>query len=770
MKNIYVVIFIVLFLASVVQGAKKKELPPLKRGPGGSGLWGEKTPRALWGTRCIDTDTKIHYWFGGAGGISKKGPLFTYYFNKDKWEEILSSDSKQLKIVAEMKTLELEMRTLYTAISNRYYLSELEVEKSIKFDEICITLVTKLTDMEKNLKRPQSLNRFSKAKKDLEVLATKLKNSVSVKEVAEARRIYRELVQVRWSSDVQPCPRYYPMMAYDSKTKKIVLFGGEGVFGVYADTWLFDTTTKTWEQVFPKSSPSPRCAHGMIANEGKAYLVGGYNARGSKSYCTGLWFRMPMNVWQYNIAKNTWILIKKNDSKPQKVQFQRRVKASISEDGKKLSWITDILSYGKKKGEIKGETAIPGQEIMDHKLSVLANTIQIRSSAFDPAFFEEKPVTEVDTNNFKIKIKSLPSNKWVWMGPPQTPSNRDWGTTILDLKRDQLLHWAGGHSSHCGTDVAHYSLKTNRWHIAYTPELPFERTYGVGYGAPSLSGRPFGVHTYLSYAIDQLTGKMLWAGAGGTGGNFKLVNPSGVYLYDTKTSEWSYAKLNFQNKEWGYMEQHLTCMVATPKGIAVWMPKLKGGNHRSGLWIANLEKNIYEPLAGTENKDKTTLPFSAYGDGHGMTYDSKRDRVLLFHFKQKEKFRIWSCNLKSKKVEVLTPKNSEKFPLAARFPREATYIPDLDIVYVPTSGRKKYQADLIYDCAKNEWLQIASTGKKDKRGRMRPGYAVSTGVEWDPKRKVLWLVQTTGAVYAMRLDLKTAGLKPVEPSVAPVKK
>jgi hypothetical protein len=34
-------------------------------------------------------------------------------------------------------------------------------------------------------------------------------------------------------------------------------------------------------------------------------------------------------------------------------------------------------------------------------------------------------------------------------------------------------------------------------------------------------------------------------------------------------------------------------------------------------------------------------------------------------------------------------------------------------------------------------------------------------VEWDPKRKLLWLVQTNGAVYAMRFEKKSAGLKPL---------
>ena len=92
--------------------------------------------------------------------------------------------------------------------------------------------------------------------------------------------------------------------------------------------------------------------------------------------------------------------------------------------------------------------------------------------------------------------------------------------------------------------------------------------------------------------------------------------------------------------------------------------------------------------------------------------------------------------------------------------RECTYIPDFDQVAVPARGGKGVpQEFMAYDCAKNQWLKLPNPcSKPDKRGRMHPGYGVSTGVEWDPKRKLLWLVQTNGAVYAMRYDPKTAGL------------
>ena len=87
-----------------------------------------------------------------------------------------------------------------------------------------------------------------------------------------------------------------------------------------------------------------------------------------------------------------------------------------------------------------------------------------------------------------------------------------------------------------------------------------------------------------------------------------------------------------------------------------------------------------------------------------MTYDSKRDRTLAFHFARKDKHRIWATDLKTKTVTVLEPKGSANFPAEASFGREATYLPDDDLVLVCT-GCKPDQKVLAYDCAGDEWLE-----------------------------------------------------------------
>jgi hypothetical protein len=160
-----------------------------------------------------------------------------------------------------------------------------------------------------------------------------------------------------------------------------------------------------------------------------------------------------------------------------------------------------------------------------------------------------------------------------------------------------------------------------------------------------MTGRPWGPHSYLSYAWDQVSGRMLWTG---THGAYRLTNPGGVFTYDPETCEWEVPSPQYEIKGgWFHAERHKTCMVRTPQGIAVWADKYGGTGLKSGLWMADVEKRVFLPVAGTDPKDTTTFPPPVFGDRHGITYDSKRDRALIFHFGIKDKHKIWACDLKS---------------------------------------------------------------------------------------------------------------------------
>ena len=52
-----------------------------------------------------------------------------------------------------------------------------------------------------------------------------------------------------------PGPRTNAQMAYDRRTRKVVLFGGYDGSNDLGDTWLWDGTTFTWTQAAPAHSP-----------------------------------------------------------------------------------------------------------------------------------------------------------------------------------------------------------------------------------------------------------------------------------------------------------------------------------------------------------------------------------------------------------------------------------------------------------------------------------------------------------------------------------
>ena len=64
--------------------------------------------------------------------------------------------------------------------------------------------------------------------------------------------------------DKQPPPRANSRLCYDPVHKKVVLFGGDRLDQLLADTWTFDVVTQKWEELKPARGPSPRAGHALL--------------------------------------------------------------------------------------------------------------------------------------------------------------------------------------------------------------------------------------------------------------------------------------------------------------------------------------------------------------------------------------------------------------------------------------------------------------------------------------------------------------------------
>ncbi len=88
---------------------------------------------------------------------------------------------------------------------------------------------------------------------------------------------------------VNPSPRYWTRMFFDSRMGRTVLFGGYDNTNYYADTWLWDGVN--WTLATPVTSPGPRARHAIAYDlaGGRALLFGGTDNNPNALRDTWLW-------------------------------------------------------------------------------------------------------------------------------------------------------------------------------------------------------------------------------------------------------------------------------------------------------------------------------------------------------------------------------------------------------------------------------------------------------------------------------------------------
>ncbi|MEI6309141.1 MAG: kelch repeat-containing protein [bacterium] len=96
-----------------------------------------------------------------------------------------------------------------------------------------------------------------------------------------------------------PPPRNSHAMVYDSKSGKVIFFGGLADYGnLLNDTWAYDYISNTWTNRNPTNPPPTRNRHVMVydSQSEKAFLFGGMDDYGN----------LLNDSWAYDFATNTW--------------------------------------------------------------------------------------------------------------------------------------------------------------------------------------------------------------------------------------------------------------------------------------------------------------------------------------------------------------------------------------------------------------------------------------------------------------------------------
>jgi len=457
-----------------------------------------------------------------------------------------------------------------------------------------------------------------------------------------------------------------------------------------------------------------------MPNAKKILLIGGYTYTSTTEYVSSLYRRLPPELWTYDVKTGRWDALnlpgpKEGPDAPANFFWS----AAVDETDKVLvlgqtgAWTFFIDGAG-GVGLASANGAKPG-------------TVTSRTGSHDPKWYTEGRPSTI-AGRADALAKNLKPNEWQQLQTPNRPiMNMDWGSAVFAPEHDMILRFSGGHSAYSGTAPFVYHVDTDRYSLPFAPEYPVEYVYSNDQvrGEWSFKLNPWMTgHTYKSTGYDPNIKAMVFAPHDYT------------YFFDPQTSKWSRTT---EKNPW-QPNFYVVTVCATPKGAVVWANARKGG---PGLWRLDAESKTFKPLPLKGEMPQTSA------DHHGMAYDSKRDRMLLFSDLGKNKGDVLEYDFKSGTTRWLNAAGRDK---ALAQSRETIYVPEADAVLI---GAHIKDTTLwpMYDCATNAWVGIDLKGA-DPVGKR--AFNNSMGLMYDSKRRLVWAVGQHSHVHVLRLDAKTA--------------
>src|SRR6266545_451710 len=109
----------------------------------------------------------------------------------------------------------------------------------------------------------------------------------------------------------EPPQRANSRLVYDPINKVTVLFGGDQLDALTADTWVYNSPKKGWTELKPRLSPAPRAGHAMLwlPKAKKILLLGGYTYTSTTDYVAPLYKPLPLEAWTLDVAKSEWVRV-----------------------------------------------------------------------------------------------------------------------------------------------------------------------------------------------------------------------------------------------------------------------------------------------------------------------------------------------------------------------------------------------------------------------------------------------------------------------------
>jgi len=688
----------------------------------------------VWGNLCYDPLNKEILSIGGSSDEDGGTPgTWVYKISENAWKKVEPGSKERGELHAKAAALRRPAWALTSACRSRFFVTETEAEAKAKLSERAAALTASVKKLAGELDAARLAGseaeavkrgaaRLGQALAKLKAAATELDGAMSAEVIAEVKSVYDELEAAALALAPEPPARAHAQPAFDARNGKIVLFGGSGLDRCYADTWLYDPKTRSWEQKYPRLSPSPRAGHALLylPRSGKVVLAGGYTIDG--------WFKeLPHQVWVYDTAANEWKLLLSLPAGPEghNSAGAPRGQGTGGPGGGGSPWagaaspedlliMVDTYSLGRITWACKVDPS-KADSAGTENLGVPPGTMSFSSQ---PAEWEKaarpEPATAAEF------FKNLTPNTWTAIGSPkEVPCRASANTTAYDPERQQFLWWGGGIQTYMGTDVDHYSVRSNHWTLGYAPDLPTEPTGGYYVKAAlSFQDRPqVPIEAHRSYAYDPPSERMLFLDR----------------AYDVAERQWD------PNPYPGL--EHRGCintrLATTPNGVVAFS--------ELGLFRFEWTQKCWRKLPW----NGPSLGGPQYD--HPLCYDSKRD--CLWFAKDRILVRY---DLKSGYVEKLDLKPPLRLDkLVSCF--EWVFIPDADLLLLMQRFKTPdgQESNVVFDPNAKKYYAVRlpfSDGKPHKFGG-------SCALHYDAKLGIALLHDVNGKfIWALKFDRKTAKL------------
>jgi hypothetical protein len=245
---------------------------------------------------------------------------------------------------------------------------------------------------------------------------------------------------------LNPSPRGYVSMAYDSESDKIILYGGQTESDGQSsnqiipndETWAYDVATNTWINMKPASGPPEKAAVDLVYDsESDRVILFGGNWGDS-------------DTWAYDYNTNTWTEMAKGP-------------------GNHLGY---RMAYDSESDRC-----------------ILFGGLERPSGVYN------------DTWAYDFN-----TDTWTIMEPVTSPAGRNYHGMAYDLKADRIILFGGGNWSKNMADTWAYDYNTNTWTELESVEGAHPRArsylalvYNIGADRTILFGGDAGGHETWSY-------------------------------------------------------------------------------------------------------------------------------------------------------------------------------------------------------------------------------------------------------------------------------